>query len=120
MKEMSMRQERVAEQIREELGKCLSRGGFKNPLIDAMISFPYVWISPDLKNARVYFTTLHNVDSEMTREVSKALNGEAFRFQQGLAKFSRKSTPKLKFIPDEDSARTSRIEALFNQITLNA
>lgn len=117
MREMSIRQQRVAEQIREALGKSVSKGGFKNPLIDPMISFPHVWVSPDLRSARVYFTTLHNADEEMTRDVSKALNAEAFRFQQELSKLSRKSTPKLKFLPDVDSSRTERIEALFNNIS---
>ncbi|MAF31935.1 MAG: 30S ribosome-binding factor RbfA [Pseudomonadota bacterium] len=120
MKEMSVRQERVAEQIREALGQSLSKGGFKNPLIDGMISIPHVWISPDLRNARVFFTTLNDADQDMTKEVAKALNAEAFRFQQELTKFSRKSTPRLKFIPDEDTARTARIEALFNQIGVGA
>lgn len=117
MKEMSVRQERVAEQIRAELGKCLTKVGFKSPLISGMISFSHVWVSPDLKNARAYFTTLHSADKEMTTELAKALNAEAFRFQQNLAKFSRKSTPKLKFLPDEDSVKTARIEAIFNQVT---
>jgi ribosome-binding factor A len=117
MKEMSMRQARVADQVREALGKSVSKAGFKDPLIDGMISFPFVWVSPDLRNACVYFTTLHNVDVDMMAEVGKALNAEAFRFQQELSKLSRKNTPRLKFVPDKDSSRTERIEALFNQIS---
>tara|TARA_R110000868_G_scaffold262401_2_gene521089 strand:- start:67120 stop:67491 length:372 start_codon:yes stop_codon:yes gene_type:complete len=117
MKQMSMRQKRVAEQLREAIAQSIARGGFKSHLIDNLINIPYVWISPDLRNARVYFTSLQNLDSAATKEVAKAMNAEAFRFQQDIASFNRKNTPKLKFYADDDAERTTKIEEIFTHIT---
>ncbi|MFT7144348.1 MAG: ribosome-binding factor A [Alphaproteobacteria bacterium] len=117
MKQMSMRQKRVAEQLREALAQSIARGGFKSPLIDSLINIPYVWISPDLRNARVYFTTLQDLTDQATKEVSKALNAEAFRFQQDIASFARKNTPKIKFYADVEGERTNKIEEIFSAIT---
>lgn len=117
MKQMSMRQKRVAEQLREAVSLSITRGGFKSELIDNLINIPYVWISPDLRNARVYFTTLKSLNPASMKEVAKALNTEAFRFQQDIAAFNRKNTPKIKFYADEDVDRTTKIEEIFSNIS---
>ena len=110
MKQMSQRQERFAEQVRQELGKALTREGFSNPAITPMVTFVHVWISPDLKNARVFVNSL-DMNADM-KELTKALNTERHIFQQALTRLPNKFTPKLKFYVDESISKTARIEEL--------
>ena len=110
MKQMTQRQQRVAETIREEIGKILSRANFDNPLINNLIMVPYVWVSPDLRDCRIYF---HSMDKSVdNKELSKALNDERHIFQKGLTKLAMKYTPRIRFCDDDQHQKTQRIEDL--------
>lgn len=110
MKAMSKRQERIAEQIREELGASIGRGDFADPRLNKLITIPHVWVSPDLKHARVFFTSLDKKAD--LKEMKEALNGERHRFQKVLAALPSKFTPIVKFYVDESTDKTSRIEEI--------
>lgn len=113
MKEMSQRQERVAEQIRKEMGVVLSRGGFMDPIISPLLTVAHVWISPDLKMGRVFVNAL-DTKTDMKTAVA-ALNAERHVFQQALAQLPNKFTPKLKFYADDSASKTARIEELIHK-----
>lgn len=113
MKQMTQRQSRVSEQIREELGKFIARGNFNDPRLNKLITIPYVWVSPDLRQARVFFNSLNN--KEDLKEMKEALNGERHRFQRALAHLPSKFTPILKFYVDDNSDRANRIEELLHK-----
>lgn len=113
MKQMSQRQERISDQIREELGKFIARGDFNDPRLSRLITIPYVWVSPDLKHARVFFNSLKKEDN--LSSLSEALNGERHRFQRALAHLPSKFTPILKFYADDVADRTNRIEELLQK-----
>lgn len=60
----SQRQLRVAEEIRHVLAGVFVRGGFRDPMLaDARITVTEVRMSPDLRNATVFFTRLGRSDA---------------------------------------------------------
>ena len=119
MKAMSTRQQRVAEQIREVISTMLLRGDFADPRIGAMINVPHVWVSPDMRQSRVYYTSLsqpHATREEM-RDLTLSLNNEGFRMQRELGKkLSMKYTPKIHFFYDAQTQDAQRIEDAFARI----
>src|SRR5690348_11199102 len=66
----SHRPDRVGEEIRHELSELIRRRGVHDPGI-GFITLPRVKVTPDLQQARVFYTTLG--DDAARRETSKAL-----------------------------------------------
>jgi len=70
--------------------------------------------SPDLKQARVYFTCL-DADAD-TEKVEKTLNNAKGYLRHHLkSRLSLRSVPHLRFIYDESVERGSRISALIDR-----
>jgi len=107
MKQMSQRQERVAELLRQEIAGLLTRNDFAHPLVNSMVTISHIWISPDMKHARVYFTVM---DPNMViKDVAEALNLERHRFQKMLAGLDMKYIPRLKFYFDEEREKSEHL-----------
>lgn len=107
------RPERVADQIRGELALLLARE-VHDPGI-GFVTLTRVRVSPDLQQARVYFTTLG--DDKARRSSARALERATpfLRRQIGL-RLRLKRTPQLAFEYDESIAGQDRIEQLLNEI----
>ncbi|MGH9238179.1 MAG: ribosome-binding factor A, partial [Vicinamibacterales bacterium] len=67
---MGFRPDRVGDQIRQELSGLLSRGAVHDPGI-GFITLTRVKVSPDLQQARVYYTSLG--DDAARVQTAKAL-----------------------------------------------
>ncbi len=107
------RPERVADQIRGELALLLARE-VHDPGI-GFVTLTRVRVSPDLQQARVYFTTLG--DDKARRNSARALERAApFLRRQIGARLRLKRTPQLAFEYDESIAGQDRIEQLLNEI----
>ena len=114
----SQRQLRVGEQIRHILGEYLQRGHFHAPgemeVNPAEISITEVRISPDLKNATAYVSSLGGKDIE---GVLEALNDQTREFQKEINRqTSLKFTPRISFISDKSFDEAGRIEELLSEI----
>ena len=107
------RPERVADQIRGELALLLARE-VHDPGI-GFVTLTRVRVSPDLQQARVYFTALG--DEKAQRQSARALERAApfLRRQIGL-RLRLKRTPEILFQYDESIAGQDRIEQLLNDI----
>jgi ribosome-binding factor A len=107
------RPDRVADQVRSELAQLLARE-VHDPGI-GFITLTRVQISPDLQQARVYYTALGDPN---TREKSaRALERAApFLRRQIGSRLRLKRTPELHFMYDESIEGQSRIEQLLNDI----
>lgn len=110
-KSPSARPLRVGEEIRHTLAEILMRGEAHIAEIDGVsITVSEVRVSPDLKNASVYITTLGGLKLEETFE---ALVANAPRLR---AEVSRKVTlkymPKLNFKLDRSFDEAGRINVL--------
>jgi ribosome-binding factor A len=107
------RPDRVAEQIRAELARLLTRE-VHDPGI-GFVTLTRVQVSPDLQLARVYFTTLG--DDQARAGSAKALERAApFLRRQIGSQLRLRRTPELKFFYDESIAGQDRIEQLLNEI----
>ena len=107
------RPERVGDQIRGELALLLARE-VHDPGI-GFVTLTRVRVSPDLQQARVYFTTLG--DDKARRSSARALERAApFLRRQIGVRLRLKRTPQLVFQYDESIAGQDRIERLLNEL----
>jgi ribosome-binding factor A len=107
------RPDRVADQIRGELGLLLARE-VHDPGI-GFVTLTRVQVTPDLQQARVYYTALG--DDKARRNCERALErATPFLRRQIGARLRLKRVPELKFAYDESIAGQDRIEQLLNQL----
>ena len=108
------RPDRVGDQIRQELSELLSRGAVHDPGI-GFITLTRVKVSPDLQQARVYYTTMG--DPKARRETEKALLRATpfFRRQVG-NRLQLRRVPELEFRFDESVAHQDRIEQILRDL----
>jgi ribosome-binding factor A len=107
------RPDRVADQIRSELGLLLTRE-VHDPGI-GFVTVTRVQVSPDLQQARVFYTVLGD---QKARSNSERALGRAVPFlrRQIGSRLRFKRVPELKFFYDESVAGQDRIEQLLNEI----
>src|SRR5215831_19329823 len=105
------RPNRVADQIRGELGQMLARD-IHDPGL-GFVTLTRVDVTPDLQHARIFFTALG--DDKARGNSTRALERAApyLRRQIG-ARLRLRRVPDLKFIYDESIAGQDRIEQLIN------
>ena len=107
------RTDRVADQIRGELGDLLTRE-VHDPGI-GFVTITRVQVTPDLQQARVYYTSLG--DEKAQRESARALERAApFLRRQIGSRLRLRRVPTLTFIVDESIAGQDRIEQLLKEI----
>src|SRR5262245_54631734 len=111
------RPDRVADQIRGELASLLARE-VHDPGI-GFVTLTRVQVSPDLQQARVYFTALGPSGAEAKTRLSseRALERAApFLRRQIGSRLRLRRVPELRFIYDESIAGQDRIEQLINEL----
>jgi len=114
------RPDRVADQIRGELADLLARE-VHDPGI-GFVTLTRVQVSPDLQQARVYFTALAptgpgNDESKARKNSERALERAApFLRRQIGSRLRLRRVPDLRFIYDESIAGQDRIEQLINEL----
>jgi ribosome-binding factor A len=107
------RPDRVADQIRSELGLLLTRE-VHDPGI-GFITITRVQMTPDIQQARVFYTALGD---DQARKASGQALGRAIPFlrRQIGSRLRLRRVPELTFIYDESVAGQDRIEQLLNEI----
>jgi len=104
---------RVGDQIREELAELLSRH-VKDPGL-GFVTVQWVKVSPDLQNARVYYTVLG--DARERKDTARALDRALPFLRREIAQRLRlRRAPELAFHYDESVERGERIEQLLDEI----
>ena len=110
------RPDRVADQLRSEIGLLLTRE-VHDPGI-GFVTITRVQVSPDLQQARVFYTVLG--DDKARKASARALERAIpFLRRQIGARLRLKRTPELKWLYDESIAGQDRIEQLLNEIREN-
>ena len=111
-KPRSSRPKRVAEAIKNELSIVLLRE-VADPRL-ATISFSQVMVSPDLKQAKIYFVLPVGGDD---KKVLRALRKARGFFRSHLAKtLNLRYTPDLAFYFDDINEEVERIDTLLREI----
>jgi ribosome-binding factor A len=107
------RTDRVAEQIQAELAWLVTRE-VRDPGI-GFVTLTRVHIDPDLRQARVFYTTLG--DPTARRKTEQAFERAApFLRRQIGSRLRLRRVPELRFVYDESIAGQDRIEQLLNEI----
>ncbi len=107
------RPDRVADQIRGELGELLARE-VHDPGI-GFVTITRVQVTPDLQHARVYYTVLG--DERARRSSDRALHRAIpFLRRQIGARLRLRRVPELEFLYDESIAGQDRIEQLLQEL----
>lgn len=112
MHEESNRPRRVGHLLQREVAALIQRE-INDPRVKN-VTIISVDASPDLKNARIYFTCL-DADAN-TKEVAKVLNNATGYLRHLLkSRLSLRSVPHLRFIYDESVQRGADISALIDR-----
>lgn len=110
---MSLRTERVASLIKEEVGMFLARE-YRDPRY-GFITVTEVHMTPDLRMAKIYVSIMGKPDvKERTMEMLEERKGEIRSFIG--SHMSLKFTPTVQFYIDETLDRVEKIEGLIRQI----
>lgn len=110
------RPNRVADQIRAEIGQLLVRE-VHDPGI-GFVTVTRVQVSPDLQLARVHYTSLG--DDRARANTARALErATPFIRRQIGSRLRLRRTPEIRFVYDESVAGQDRIEQLLNEIHAN-
>ena len=111
----SRRIERINHLLRQEIADLLTREVKDAALHDAMISITDVETSPDLRNARVYFSVYGDDDSvEAAKQHLKRASG--FLHHNLKERLDLRHTPHLEFVVDRSLAQGDRIMRLMRTI----
>ena len=110
---MSIRAERVASLIKEEIGAILTRE-YSDPAF-GFITVTDVKMTPDLKIARVAFSVFGS--DEVRAKTMKMLDGQKPHIRGLVGSHMRlKFTPALQFFLDDTLEHVDRINTLIKQI----
>jgi ribosome-binding factor A len=109
------RQQRISELLHEELSILISTALTDPRLADAMITVTDVQVSPDLRNARVYFE--HLASPESSYQLIDVLNRAEGFLRHALAEnLNLRVVPELTFHVDETCARSRRIDEILDTL----
>jgi ribosome-binding factor A len=112
---MVQRAARVGDQIQAELASLLTRG-VHDPGI-GFITITRVKLSPDLQQARVYYTSIG--DDKAKRESSRALDrATPFLRRQVGQRLRLKRVPELTFFYDESIEQGDRVERILQELKM--
>ena len=108
------RADRVAEQLHREISLIMQRQ-VSDPRLKSL-TITDVKLSPDLKNAKVYYTSIEEGELSLSKPLKKAAGfvRSALSSSMGL-----RYTPKVIFYPDEAVIRSQRISALLQNIVVS-
>ncbi len=107
--------ERINHLLRQEIAELLSREVKDSTLSTSLISITEVDTSPDLRNAKVYFSVYG--DEDEIKAAGEHLRRAAGFFHHNLKeRLDLRHTPHLEFVVDRSIARGDRIMRLMRTI----
>jgi ribosome-binding factor A len=107
------RHERVAEEIRHELGTMVA-GELKDPRIEGLVTITEVRVTPDLKHARIFLAAFGT--SEERGGVRDGLAAAMGFIRSELAqRLDLRRAPEIHFVLDHSEEYGQRIEDLLRQ-----
>ena len=116
---LSNRQLRVGQEVRKVIATAIENGEARNPEIaEAFITITQVIMSPDLKYATVYLTTLNGKNLGVILE---QLTAEKWIFKKLVAdKLKLRFTPEINFRADDTFDEAEKINRLMNDPKVKA
>lgn len=110
---MSLRKQRLADELRDILASLFQGGRLEDPRLKE-VTISAVKVSPDLQIANVYFRVYPGADAEAARVGLSRASGLMRRELAQALKIRR--VPELKYFYDESIERGARVEELIRTI----
>jgi len=110
----STRQKKFGRMIQKEITPLLN--AFMSRFPGVMASVPFVRVSPDLMNIRVYISAFPD---EKMEEVAAALNLHGWEIRKQLAAVIRngvRKIPEIQYFPDDTVLYARKMEEIFSKI----
>jgi ribosome-binding factor A len=111
----SRRMQRINQLLRDEIAGLLRRGVKDEVLSTSLISITEVDTSPDLRNAKVYYS-VYGTDEEIATARQHLQRAAAFLRRQLMDNLDLRYTPHLEFLFDNSLATGDRIMRLMREI----
>ena len=110
---MGLRQERLADEIRDILAQCFQGGKMADPRLQA-VTITAVKVTADLQISTVYYRVYEGADSS---KAQAGLESAAGYLRKQLAnQLEVRRVPELKFFYDESIEHASNIEGLLQKL----
>ena len=107
------RHERVAEEIRHEVGTMVA-GELKDPRIAALVTITEVRVTPDLKHARIYVSVMGSAAEQ--KSTIQGLQAAAGYIRHELTeRIQLRRAPEVHFVLDHSEEYGQRIDDLLRQ-----
>jgi len=107
------RHERVAEEIRNELGIMVA-GDLKDPRIEGLVTITEVRLTPDMKHARVFVSVMGS-EAEQKKTISGLFAAVGYIRHELTERLGLRRAPEIHFILDHSEEYAQRIEELLRQ-----
>jgi ribosome-binding factor A len=107
------RSERIAEEMRNELGLLLA-GELKDPRLAVPLTVSEVRLSPDMRHARVY-VRIDADDLERARALKGLATAAGFMRHELVERLQLRRAPELMFVLDESDEYGDRIDQLLRK-----
>ncbi|MBF0143878.1 MAG: 30S ribosome-binding factor RbfA [Magnetococcales bacterium] len=112
---MTVRTERVATRIREEIARMLGREEVRDPRLTGMVSITGVEVSRDLRHARVFVTVM---GSDPEASLSGLRHATGFIRSRLGPRLGLRLVPELVFEADHSLAYGNRMNELLNRLEI--
>jgi ribosome-binding factor A len=115
---MSRRSERTSKLIQREISELLERE-VNDPRLSRLISVTEVTLSPDLKHAKIFVSTLGSETNNKEDMLAGFNKAAGFLRRELAAHLKLKYTPQLSFHYDDSIERGARLLKLMEELTSN-
>jgi ribosome-binding factor A len=115
---MSRRSERTSKLIQREISELLERE-VNDPRLSRLISVTEVTLSPDLKHAKIFVSTLGSETNNKEDMLAGFNKAAGFLRRELAAHLKLKYTPQLSFHYDDSIERGARLLKLMEELTNN-
>jgi len=113
---MSRRSERTSKLIQREISELLERE-VNDPRLSKLISVTEVTLSPDLKHAKIFVSTLGSEINNKEDILAGFNNATGFLRKELASHLKLKYTPQLSFHYDDSIERGARLLKLMGELT---
>jgi ribosome-binding factor A len=107
------RHERIAEEIRHELGTMVA-GELKDPRIEGLVTITEVRVTPDLKHARIYVSVMGS-EAEQKSTIRGLEAASGYIRHELTERIQLRRAPEVHFVLDHSEEYSQRIEDLLRQ-----
>jgi ribosome-binding factor A len=113
---MSRRSERTSKLIQREISGLLERE-VNDPRLSKLISVTEVTLSPDLKHAKIFVSTLSSEINNKEEMLAGFNNASGFLRKELASHLKLRYTPQLSFHYDDSIERGARLLKLIGELT---